>query len=82
MGIAERLRGLERRAEAYGKRFERRYDTEPPMWLKHAWLLIFLGPLTLPLTIATSPLVSVVVLSVVLVPFCVAAFRWRVKHRL
>jgi hypothetical protein len=78
MSAMERLRGLDRRAET---RFQRKYDTEPPVWLKYSWLLALLGPMTLPLSIATSPVVSVVVLSVVLFAYSVVAFRWSAKHR-
>lgn len=85
MRAAERLRGLDRRAETYGKRFQGQYDTEPPVWLRYAWLLVLLGPLMLPLSIIAGqegkPLLPLVVLLVVLVAYCAAAFRWRAKHR-
>jgi hypothetical protein len=82
MRVTERLRGLDRRAETFGKRFQRQYDIEPPVWMKYAWLLVLLGPLTFPLSVITSPVVSIVVLSVVLVAYCAVAFRWVSKHRL
>ena len=82
MGATERLRGLDRRAETYGKRFQRQHDTEPPVWMKNAWLLVLLGPLSIPLSIATSPIVSLVVVLVILSAYCVVAFRWSAEHRL
>lgn len=63
MRVTERLRNLDRRAETIGKRFQRQYDTEPPAWIKHGWLLTLLGPLTLPLTIATSRVTSIAVVT-------------------
>lgn len=78
----ERLRGLDRRAETYGQRFHREYDTEPPVWLKYGWLLTLLGPISLPLSIAASPVVSMVLVTVVLVAYAVVAFRWSANHRL
>lgn len=82
MRVAQRFRGLDRRAETYGKRFQRPHDIEPPVWMKYAWLLVLLGPLMLPLSIITSAVVSIVVLSVVLMAYCAVAFRWVSKHRL
>ncbi len=61
---------------------QRRYDTELPVWIKYGWLVALLGPMSIPLSIATSPVVSRVVVSVILVGYAVLAFRWAAKHRL
>ena len=81
MRASERLLTLDRKAEALGKPFQRDYDTEPPAWIRHGWLLTLLGPLTLPLSIATSWVVSVAVMATVLAVYSLAAFRWASKHR-
>jgi hypothetical protein len=82
MTATERLRNLDRRAATYGQRFQRQYDAKPPLWLRHAWLLVLLGPLMLPLTMLTSPAVAAAVLAALLAGSCAVAFTWMSKHRL
>jgi hypothetical protein len=81
MSPAERLRRLDRRAEAFGKRFQREYDAPPPPWLKHAWVLVLLGPLTFPLSIVFGAGTSLAVTAVILVTYVAVALRWTAKHR-
>jgi hypothetical protein len=81
MRAAERLRGLDRRAEDYGNRFRAEFDTRPPVWLRYAWLLGFFGLLTFPLSMVTSAGVSMAVVLIVLAAYVAVALRWRAKHR-
>ncbi len=83
MDAAERLRSLDRRAAAFGKRFQRQYDTEPPVWLKYSSVpFILLTSLGIPLSSAFSPLLAMSVLATVLVVYALVVFTWMMKHRL
>jgi hypothetical protein len=84
MGVTERMTRLDQRAEdRFGHIFQRNYDTEPPRWLKYGgFALIPLGPMSLPLTFATSSRLTSAVLGVLLLVYVVVVLTWVRKHRL
>lgn len=82
MHVRERLRQLDRRAEAFGRRYQREYDVPPPVWLKYGGLvLILLSPGAVPLSVASSPVVTMAVLGSLLGVYAVVVCAWVVRHR-
>lgn len=78
----ERMRGLDRRAEAFGQRFHKDYNKPMPAALKYGYYAFMaLTLMTIPLTIATSLLVTLTVLAVPLVVYMTAVGIWVGRHR-
>lgn len=82
MKAMERMRALDRRAEAFGQRFHREYDKPMPAALKYGYYaFVTLTAMTIPLTFATSLLVTFAVLAVTLVVYMTAVGIWVRRHR-
>ena len=83
MGLLGSLRQLDRWAEErFGGRVPPQYDREPPVWLKYGGFgFLVLGPMSFALTVATSPLLTLVVMSRVFVAYGVVVVTWVRRHR-
>jgi hypothetical protein len=80
--VTGRLRQLDRRAEAWGSRFQRDYDVDPPWWVKYGgFVFIFFGPASIPVSLATSPGFTMVLLVLLLALYAVAVAGWIARHR-
>ena len=82
MRMVERMRGLDRRAETFGQRFQRKHDQQPPAAFKYGYFFIlFLSVASILLTVATSRVVSITVLVAALAVYTAAAVVWSRRHR-
>jgi hypothetical protein len=82
MTATARLRQLDRRAEAWGRRFQREYDTEPPWWMKYGgFVFVLLGPASIPVSLATSPVFTMLLLVSLLALYAAVVAVWLARHR-